>query len=129
LVLQLQLLLQLLLLLVLQLRVLLLSSRKDLLFSRPTQTLVISTEATHSLIVSGAVERPPYFAVAVAVACSLLSSRRDLLLQLSLLSPVPSRAKLLTALCEQRSRITESTRYVFSKSPLTQFSIHAHRTL
>jgi hypothetical protein len=47
---------------------LLLSSRRDLLILDSPKTLVISTEATHSLIVSRAVERPPHFAVAVAVA-------------------------------------------------------------
>jgi hypothetical protein len=34
------------------------------------QKLIISTEATDSLIVRCGVERPPYFSVALAVACS-----------------------------------------------------------
>jgi hypothetical protein len=34
---------------------------------------VISTEATHGLIVSSGVERPPHFAFAVAVACSFVT--------------------------------------------------------
>jgi len=54
-----------------------LSSRRDLLLflqlqllvlpSTTQKTIVISTEATHSFIVSCAVERPPHFAVAFVV--------------------------------------------------------------
>jgi hypothetical protein len=37
-----------------------------------TPDFVISTEAAHSLIVNSAVERPPYFAVAVAFAFAVV---------------------------------------------------------
>jgi hypothetical protein len=47
-------------------------------FLYPPKICVISTEAAHSFIVSGAVERPPHFAVAVAFL--VVIPERDLLL-------------------------------------------------